>query len=88
MSPFLVARCFLLRSAHGRAERPSDSVGSWTVQLLLNSRLLLHSQVHIDYTPLEKKSQEAMGTRRQGDGVNIARALRSRSPRTFSTLPL
>lgn len=35
-----------------------------------------------------KKSQEAMGTRRQGDGVNIARALRSRSPRTFSTLPL
>lgn len=85
---FLVARCFLLRSAHGRAERPSDSVGSWTVQLLLNSRLLLHSQVHLDYTPLEKKSQEAMGTRRQGDGVNIARALRSRSPRTFSTLSL
>lgn len=85
---FLVARCFLLRSAHGRAERPGGSVGSWTVQLLLNSRLLLHSQVHLDYTPLEKKSQEAMGTRRQGDGVNIARALRSRSPRTFSTLPL
>lgn len=55
LSPFLVARCFLLRSAHGRAERPSGSVGSWTVQLLLNSRLLLHSQVHLDYTPLEKK---------------------------------
>ncbi|KAL1269996.1 hypothetical protein QQF64_032285 [Cirrhinus molitorella] len=64
----------------------SGSVGSWTVQLLLNSRLLLHSQVRLDYTPLDKKSQEAMGTRRQGDSVNIARALRSRSPRTFFTL--
>lgn len=86
LSPFLVARCFspqkCARMCRATQRQRGQLDGSVTSQQPPSFTFTSSSWLY----STGKKSQEAMGTRRQGDSVNIARALRSRSPRTFSTL--